>query len=266
MYTASDHTFVICAYKENPFLGETIASVLNQTVGSNVLLSTSTPNEFLRQQCERFDISMMVNPRPHLAGDDWNYGYDCADTKLVTLVHQDDYYEPTFLKSVLAALNERGDGRELMSFTDYYEIRDGRPLANSTMLNIKRIMNTPLRFSQLNARPGVKKRILAFGDSICCPAVTLVKPNVGNSPFDTKYINSCDYQTWVNLAGAPGGFLYIPKRLVGHRIYAESATSRNLGENIRRGEDLEILSTLWPRPIAALVNRLYAQSEKSNEL
>lgn len=266
MYRASDHTFVICAYKENPFLGETILSVLNQTIQSAVILSTSTPNEYLKQQCKRFDIPMVVNPIPHLAGDDWNYGYNSADTKLVTMVHQDDFYEPTFLERVLSALNERGDGRELISFTDYYEIRDGERLSNSTMLNIKRIMNAPLRLASLNSRPWVKTRILAFGDSICCPAVTLVKKNVGESPFDTKYINSCDYKTWVDLARKPGGFIYIPKRLVGHRIYAESATSKNLGENIRRGEDLEILSTLWPRPVAALVNRAYAQSEKNNEL
>lgn len=264
MYTASDHTFVICAYKENPFLGETIESLLNQTVECGMLLSTSTPNEYLKKQCDRFDIPMIVNPRPHLAGDDWNYGYNSVSTKLVTMVHQDDIYEPLFLEEVLSALNERGDGSELISFTDYYEIRDLRRVSSSVMLNIKRIMNAPFRSSKLNARPWVKKRVLSFGDSICCPAVTLVKSNIGESPFDTKYINSCDYKTWVDLACIPGGFIYIPKRLVGHRIYPESATSKNLGENIRKGEDLEILSTLLPRPIAALVNRLYAQSEKNN--
>ena len=63
-----------------------------------------------------------------------------------------------------------------------------------------------------------------------------------------------------------GRFVYISKPLVGHRIYAESATSLNLGEDIRKGEDLEILSTLWPKPIAKLVNGVYALSEKSNAL
>ena len=33
------------------------------------------------------------------------------------------------------------------------------------------------------------------------------------------------------------------------RIYPESATTLNLSENIRKKEDFEILSTLWPRPI-----------------
>lgn len=266
MYTAADHTFVVCAYKENPYITETIASIRGQTVGSQIILSTSTRNDYLEQQCKRFDIPMVINPHPHLAGDDWNYGYNSANTKLVTLAHQDDYYHPAFLERVLANLNARGDGDELISFTDYFEIREGSRTAYSLMLNIKRVMNAPFRLSKFNSKPWLKKRILAFGDAICCPAVTLVKKNVGESPFDTTYINSCDYKTWVDLASRPGAFIYIPERLVGHRIYHESATSKNLSENIRKDEDLEILSSLWPKPVAAFVNHLYAKSEKNNVL
>ena len=93
-----------------------------------------------------------------------------------------------------------------------------------------------------------------------------MKQNLGASPFDTTYKNSCDYKTWVDFARMDGRFVYVPEMLVGHRIYAESATSLNLGEDIRKGEDLEILSSLWPRPIAKLVNKVYALSEKSNAL
>lgn len=266
MYDASDHTFVVCAYKENPYIEETVSSIMEQTVKSEVILSTSTPNNYIRQVCKRFGIRMVVNPKPHLAGDDWNFGYNSAKTKLVTMAHQDDYYHPRFLETVLAELNKRARGDELISFTDYFEIRGNDYVERSLMLNVKRIMNAPFRFAFLNSRPFIKKRILAFGDAICCPAVTLIKQNVGHSPFDTTYINSCDYKTWVDLACRPGSFIYIPNRLVGHRIYSESATSKNLGENIRKGEDLEILSTLWPMPIASLVNFVYAKSEKNNEL
>lgn len=267
MFTASDHTFVVCAYKENPYIVETIKSLRSQTAsGGGVILSTSTPNDYLRSVCSSFDIPMVINPSPHLAGDDWNYGYDSAGTRLVTLAHQDDLYEPTFLECVLDAFNRRGDGSELISFTDYYEIREGRVVDDNAILRVKRVMNWPLRFGLVNGRPWLKKRILSFGDSICCPAVTFVRENVGPSPFDTTYVNSCDYKTWVDLARRPGGFLYVPRPLMGHRIYAESATSRNLEDDIRKGEDLEILSSLWPRPVARAVNRLYSLSEKSNAL
>lgn len=266
MFSAADHTFVVCAYKENPFIGDTIASLQKQTVKSRIMLSTSTPSEYLEGVCERFGIPMVVNRHPHLAGDDWNFGYDSASTKLVTMAHQDDYYAPLFVEKTLEGLNRFEEGESLLAFTDYYEMREGEDVYENTLLSIKRLMNAPLKSPVLNESKFVRRRILSFGDSICCPAVTLVKANLGSSPFDNTYINSCDYKTWVDLSSRAGRFVYIPEALMGHRIYAGSATSKNLGENIRKGEDFEILSTLWPRPLAALINRIYALSEKSNAL
>lgn len=266
MFTPQDHTFVVCAYKENPYIGDTIASLKAQTAATRVILSTSTPNDYLREVCKEYNAPMVVNPHPHLAGDDWNYGYDAAETPLVTMAHQDDYYDPIFVERMLAALNAYDASELLIGFTDYFEMRDGERVDNNALLRIKRVMNAPLAHRCCNGSTFVKKRILSLGDPICCPAVTLVKQNLGASPFDTTYKNSCDYKTWVDFARMDGRFVYVPEMLVGHRIYAESATSLNLGEDIRKGEDLEILSSLWPRPIAKLVNKVYALSEKSNAL
>ena len=264
-YSASDHTFVVCAYKSNPFIGETVESLLRQTVKSRVILSTSTPNDYLQNVCSNFGIEMVVNPHPHLAGDDWNYGYDAAGTPLVTIAHQDDYYAPEFLEKTIAELN-RYENDTLIAFTDYFELREEKRVYSNSILRVKRIMNAPLKSSSFNGSKLVQRRILSFGCPICCPAVTFVTQNVGPHPFDTVYKNSCDYKTWVNLASRNGRFVYIPEKLMGHRIYAESATSLNLSENIRKAEDLEILSTLWPRPIAKAINSIYALSEKSNDL
>ena len=41
------HTFVICAYKESAFLEECILSLKKQTVRSNILIATSTPNKYI---------------------------------------------------------------------------------------------------------------------------------------------------------------------------------------------------------------------------
>ena len=37
-----NHTFVICAYKESKYLEECIKSLINQTVKSNIIMTTST--------------------------------------------------------------------------------------------------------------------------------------------------------------------------------------------------------------------------------
>ena len=263
-YTEKDHTFVICAYKENPYLENTVSTLLKQSVKSKIMLSTSTPNDHIKNICDKYAIPFVINPAPHLAGDDWNYGYDHADTKLVTLVHQDDLYSKDFLKETLSALNKAQN--PILSFTDYYELKKGKKESRNLLLNIKRVMNYPLSKKKLQSSKWLRKRLLGLGDAICCPSVTFVKEQLGDTIFDTKYKNSCDYKTWVDLADRDGDFVYIPKKLLAHRIYAESATTLNLSENIRQKEDLEILSTLWPRPIAYVINKVYALSEKSNKV
>lgn len=266
MLTGNNHAFVVCAYKENPFLENTLESLEQQTIKSQIIISTSTPNEHICQIARKHNIPITVNKNPSTAGADWNHGYDEVDADLVTLAHQDDYYDADYLENILAAANQY-DQRDLsLLFTDYYEIRNGERVDGNALLKIKEKMNAPLKSPRFNGSKLVKRRILGLGDSICCPSVTYAKCNIGRSIFDTKYINSCDYKTFVNLASAQGRFVYIPKRLMGHRIYEESATTLNLADNIRKKEDEEILATLWPKPIAKFINSLYSISEKSNEL
>lgn len=264
MYTGKDHTFVICAYKENPHIEETINTLENQTVKSKIILSTSTPNDYLKKICEKHNIKMFINEKPHLAGDDWNYGYESADTTLVTVAHQDDIYEKDFLEVTLKAINKRKKDDVVIAFTDYYELKLGKKVMSNTLLKIKRIMNFPLVIPGFKKSRFIKRRTLSVGCAICCPAVTYNKKNVGHNPFDTKYKNSCDYMTWVNLADKKGAFVYIREKKLGHRIYAESATTLNLSENIRKKEDFEIMCNFWPKPIARLINKVYAKSEDSN--
>lgn len=42
------HTFVICAYKESPYLEACIRSLKKQTVASAICLATSTPSDYLK--------------------------------------------------------------------------------------------------------------------------------------------------------------------------------------------------------------------------
>ena len=55
------HTFVICAYKESSYLEECIVSLEKQTVKSNILMVTSTPNTFISEMAEKHNIPLIVN-------------------------------------------------------------------------------------------------------------------------------------------------------------------------------------------------------------
>lgn len=264
MYTEKDHTFVICAYRENPHIEETIQSLKHQTIQSRIILSTSTPNDFLNEICKKHEIPMFVNPNGRGAGSDWNYGYSQVTTELVTVVHQDDYYEPDFLEKTLQYANRCKN--IILLYTDYYELRVTKKVTKNTLLRIKRVMNAPLGWRVFYYSKFIRRCNLSLGDAICCPSITYNKAIIGEDPFDTKYVNSCDYKTLVDLSKLKGAFVYIPKQLAAHRIYPESATSKNLSDNIRQREDFEILCTFWPKRIARMINKIYAMSEKSNEI
>ena len=49
----NDHTFAICAYKESEYLEECIKSLKNQTVSTNIILATSTPNDYISGLCSK---------------------------------------------------------------------------------------------------------------------------------------------------------------------------------------------------------------------
>ena len=91
-----EHTFVVCAYKESQYLEECIQSVLNQNIKSNVIISTGTPNSYIKEVAEKYKLQLFVNPNPSSLASDWNFAMGCAKTELVTLAHQDDVYEKDY--------------------------------------------------------------------------------------------------------------------------------------------------------------------------
>lgn len=264
MYTANDHTFAIIAYKENKYLEKTILSILEQSIKTNILLSTSTPNEHILKLCKKYDIEYVINENPKGAGNDWNNGYNACKTPLVTIVHQDDIYNNNFSEKVLEYANRSSD--LLLMFTDYYEIREENALLNQKILKIKRVMNFLLKYKFMWKSRFYRKFILSLGDSISCPTVTLNRSKIGLNVFDETMKNSCDYLTWVLLAKQKGEFVYIPDALVGHRIYPESATSLNIADSSRSNEDLEIMMMSWPKWIAKIVHKQYIKAEDSNKI
>lgn len=263
MYKASDHTFVIPAYKESKYLEDCILSLISQTVKSNILINTSTPNDYINGLANKYNIKVIINDKPGMAND-WNNGYNDANTSLVTIAHQDDIYEANYLEEVLGYVNKANS--PIIIFTDYYEIRNDKKVSNILNLNIKRIMNNPYKKIKNWSDKRLRQRILSFGDSISCPTVTLCKDKCGDSPFDTNFKCSADYKTWSRLSKLDGDFIYIPKLLMGHRIYKESTTTKSLENNIRQKEDASIMAEFWPKPIAKLIYKIYSISEKSNNL
>ena len=60
-YDQNSHTFAICAYRESPYLEECIRSVLNQSMKTSVIITTSTPNHHIRSIAEKYGVPVFEN-------------------------------------------------------------------------------------------------------------------------------------------------------------------------------------------------------------
>lgn len=260
----SEYVFVICAYGESPYLEECILSLLNQTIPTGIIVATSTPNEYIEILAAKYHLQVYVNTGQKGIAEDWNFGYQKADGKIVTIAHQDDVYEPDFAQKNWDKIKRAK--HPLISFSDYGEIRDGMRVTNNRLLNIKRIMLFPLRFTLLQRVRFVRRRILSFGAAICCPSVTYVKENLPDIIFEPGYKGSLDWQAWEKLSKLEGSFVYCNDILMFHRIHSESATTVNIAGNDRTKEDYEMFCKFWPKKIAALLEFFYRSGEKSNKI
>ena len=261
------HTFVICAYQESPYLEECIRSLLNQTVRSNILIATSTPNKYIEKLAEKYRLSVRVHERGGLAGD-WNYALQYADTAYVTLAHQDDVYGKHYTEYILSGLKR--SSRPLIAFTDYAELRDTASgmeyVKSNRLLRIKRLLLSPLRIPALWGSRFVRRRILSLGSAICCPAVTINLENVDLPVFENNMKSNIDWQAWERISLSKGDFVYVPRIGMAHRIHGGSTTSGLIRDNGRKAEDLYMYRKFWPEWIAVFIERFYQKSEASNQL
>lgn len=258
------HTFVICAYKESQYLEECIRSLRRQTVKSNIIMVTSTPNSYISDLAKKYNISLFVNEGPGGITQDWNFGYRCAETKYVTIAHQDDVYRKDYLERALRAVDHFK--KPLIFFSDYYELRNGRIIKENTLLKVKRLMLLPLRIRVFQKSRFVRRRILAFGSPICCPSVMYVKENLPGTIFKDGFRSCEDWEAWEMISRREGAFVYDHKALMCHRIHADSETSAIIGDNARSAEEYVMYCKFWPSWFAKILNRQYAKGQKSNTM
>ena len=153
------HTFVVCAYGESPYLGECVDSLLEQTIKSRILITTSTDNDYIHWVADVNGIEVRVSGRaPDIAGD-WNFAYTQAETPYVTIAHQDDLYEPAYAETAVSMMEKRK--KPLLFFSDYYERRGDEITDSNVNLRIKKLMLLPMAVRALSGNRAVKRAVLS---------------------------------------------------------------------------------------------------------
>ncbi len=256
------HTFVLCAYRESPYLEDCVRSLLAQTVPSQIVICTATPNDTIAAVAEQYHLPLCVRDGTPGITDDWNFAMSQVKTPYATIAHQDDLYEPTYLENVLKKAQDAKN--PILIFTNYYEIRNGARIEKNTLLSIKRKMNRVMTLF-----PHCKwwrRRVMAFGNSICCPSVTYCMEKYRDFAFDGNYRFACDWDAWERLGNQKGAFLYLSDPLMGHRIHADSETTKQ-SESSRRGEEeYAMFCRFWPKWIAKRLASSYKKGADSNKV
>ena len=259
-----NHAFVIPAYGDSPFLPACLASIAAQsTAGSDVVIATSTPSAYLAEVARRFEVPLAVNPRRESIGCDWNFALGATAARTVTIAHQDDTYRPDYLARMREALAREPDAT--MAFSDFVETaeRGMRPIHPN--IRIKRYL-TRRAFGSASAirDRGAKRRLLAWGNPLCCPSVVLDRAQRADFRFSEAMHSNLDWEAWLRLADAPGAFVYVREPLVVRRIHGQSETSVRIADRRRRDEDREMFARFWPAPVAASIAAVYRASYLAN--
>lgn len=263
-YTPSDFEFVICAYKRSPYLEECIQSLKKQTIPAKIILATSTPNEYIESLVNKYHLEYYINAGNSGIAEDWNFGLSVADKKVVTLAHQDDTYEPDYVKKILHNINQQN--KALIAFTNYGEIRNGTKVISNKLLKTKRHMLFLLRNKNMQRIRFIRRRILSFGSAICCPSVAFIKENLPETIFLPGYRSNVDWQAWEMISRFKGAFVYNDDILMYHRIHEASTTTAIIADNGRVKEDYEMFCRFWPKWIAKAIGHFYRKCEDSNLL
>ena len=259
------HSFAVVAYKDSPYLPDCLDSLKDQTVKSEIYITTSTPSLYIDEIGKKYGAKIFVTDPGKGIAHDWNFGISVAKTKYVTLAHQDDLYNSNYAELCIKAAEKFND--TLICFTGYSEIVDDKERSSTFMLTAKKIMNfmfMPLK-KNIKSRQW-KKFSQSFGTAIPCPSVMYNKETLNDFIFSDKYKVSLDWDAWLRMSEMKGRFVYVPKILSKHRIHKASATTEGIQENVRQQEDFEIFCRIWPKFIAKILTKFYAGSYKSNEV
>lgn len=260
--TEALHTFVVCAYKESPFLPACIESLRAQHHASTIVIATATPCSYISNIAKQFDIPVATNPNGGTICKDWNFALSQAQTPYATLAHQDDIYLPSYSEIAIRRLQQQSN--PLIFFSDYGELRSNEQVDGGLNLKVKRMLLSGI--AKHPEHEAARRRALSLGNPICCPSVTYAVNNIPYPFFHEGFRSNLDWDAWERFSKLPGCFCYEPTILMRHRIHEGSETSGVINDNVRSKEDCEIFQRFWPKPIAKALSRIYQLSERSNSM
>lgn len=248
------HSFVILAYNESDDLEECIKSIKKQSIKSNVLIATSTKNDYIIELASQYGLGVMVNDEKSNKGSDHNFALNSVNTELVTIVHQDDLYNRNYAREIIKCYKNNKDASII--FTDYYEIIGARKFKKSKELLKKRICVWLLKYNFFNKNKFFKRFALRFHKAICTSSITFIKKNIDSNIFPTEMKYNNDWYALEQLSANDKRFVFIPQKLVGYRVENNRVKKE---EQIQ--EDILMYKKFWNNK---LIDFIYRKKNNKN--
>lgn len=261
MSSQEKHCFSVCAYKDSPYLERCVQSLKGQNVKSKIIMSTSTPSDYIKNIAEKYGIEYYIREGNSDIQEDWNFAYNHADADYVTIAHQDDEYAPEYTEALFKAVDKYDDIS--LFITDYMPIKNNKVGKRDINSKIRRFLRIPLKISGLSNKKWIKKGILCLGNSICCPSVTYHKAILGESIFTSEYKYNLDWDTFYKYACIPGRFAYEDRPLTYYRVHDGATSKEFIVDHRRVADDISMFSKFWPSWIVKIIMVFYKRAYKT---
>ncbi|MBQ9610735.1 MAG: glycosyltransferase family 2 protein [Lachnospiraceae bacterium] len=252
-----EHTFSVCAYGKSLYLEQCIKSLLRQNLKSNVIICTSTPNEHIKHLSEKYNIKLYVREGKSDIKDDWNFAYNMAKTRYVTIAHQDDVYNKRYTEELNKMIKK--DKNFLIYYCGYRPIKN-KKISTDVNCIIRAMLRSPMNIGFLRNISFFKLATLAFGNSICCPSVTYDKKTLGDDIFSSALKFNIDWDTFYKLAYMKGKFIYNNRILMYYRIHDDATSKEFIDNNGRIDEDIYMFDKFWPHFITKFIMKFYTKA------
>lgn len=238
------HMFVICAFGESPYLEACVRSLRGQTVKSDILCATSTPNDYIRSVMDRYGIPVAVREGKSDIQDDWNFALAQADAAYVTLAHQDDMYSRHYVEELRNACMKWPDMTVFM--TDAVTVRNGRMQQFGMKEAVKKLLRLPLRLHRFADREWVKMGALKLGNPVMCPSCAYRKGYLPDPIFHSEFRYVLDWDCMSDIAKWPGRVICVEKPLLFYRVHGGAETSARIADHSREREERQMYERFWP--------------------
>lgn len=249
-------------------------SLRRQSVKSDIYLVTSTPSEYIDNLAEKYRIPVSVREGASSLKEDWLFGWRLAgkEHSLVTIAHQDDKYHPNYTEELLKAYETWPDMTVFCS--DYAVLKtqggtlsDGTGYPGTTELiyrdkvrYVKKLLRLPLRIRSLADQAFMKKSVLMFGNSICCPSCTYNHDIIGDEMFRSDMEFALDWDNLYELAQKPGRFICSERPLIAYRVHDGATTKACIEDNRRSKDEFAMFRKIWPEWIVKILMRYYKKA------